>query len=58
MEGKYLLGSIGVITLGAIECFAIQNGIDGVLMSGVVGTIAAIIGGIAGVTIKSKNKEN
>jgi len=57
MDGKYFLGGIGVIAIAAIEITALYNGIDGAYLSACVGAIGALIGGVVGVTITTKKKE-
>jgi hypothetical protein len=45
MDDKIMLASVGVICVSVIECFAIAFlRLDGAVLSGVVGTIAGIVG--------------
>jgi len=50
MKNKLIISCLAIIVLGAMECFALSKGIDGALF----GSVIALIGGIAGYTIKSK----
>lgn len=47
---KLIVPCVAIVVLGALEALALCKGIDGTLFSSIV----AVIGGIAGYTVKSK----
>lgn len=48
MDGKYIIGSVGVVCVAAIEIVAISQGMNGTALAASLATITAIIGGVAG----------
>jgi len=58
MEGKYLLGSVGIVAIAAIEAVALFNQIDGAYLSAAIGAIAAIVGGVVGFKIGANTAQN
>jgi len=57
MDGKYLIGSVGIGAVTILETTAIIMGVDGAYLSACVGAICGIVGAIAGVTLQLKNTE-
>jgi len=55
--GKYIVGSVSIVTLGAICISCHTAGIDGTVTTAIVGTITAIVGGIIGLNIGMKKGE-
>lgn len=56
MQDKYIIGTVGIAAIAAMETAAILMGIDGAYLTMCVGAIAGIIGTIAGLTINLKQK--
>lgn len=48
MDGKYILGTVGIVCLTAIEVSALLTHTDGQYLSVIVGGISAIMSGIIG----------
>ena len=48
MEGKYVLGSVGVLGIVVISAVAIHQGYDGGVITGSIAAISAIIAGVVG----------
>jgi len=58
MQDKYILGSVAIAGIAAMETAAIVTHVDGAYLSICVGAISAIVGAIIGVTINlNKIKE-
>ena len=56
MEGKYVIGSVGIAGIAAMETAAIVTGVDGAYLSLCVAAVSGIVGAVLGVTIGTKIK--
>jgi len=50
-------GIVVIVCLTIIEIFALSQGIDGVAMTGIVGSITAIAGAILGIKLYQKKTQ-
>jgi len=51
MKAKHKVAVVGIAGIVIIESVALCQGVNGVMLSAAIGTIAAIVGGIGGFTI-------
>lgn len=56
MEDKYkaAIAGIGIVCLTAIELYALEKGVDSVMMTSIVGAIAGFVGLCFGFVLKGK----
>lgn len=57
MQEKYILASVAVGSIGAMETAAILTGVDGQYLSFCVGAIGAILGAVMGLSINIKQNK-
>lgn len=48
MDDKYILASIGIVSLVAYGCVALATGHNGTVMVAIVGVVASIVAGTVG----------
>ena len=44
MKAKYKIAALGILVIGALEAFALYQGVDGTLFSAATAGIGAIVG--------------
>ena len=52
MKARYKVAILAILVIGALEAFALYQGVDGVLFSAAVGSIGAIVGYAFGIAKK------